>query len=237
LTPHPLPGSPEPPPAIEATPLARSLPDSQPPCRTTDAVGPRDRDALVVAYEPLIRGYARRFRLQPHDLDDVVQEACLEVTKRLDDFQFQEKASGLRSWLYRIVRAKAIDLIRRQARCRVLALDHVVGDEQEPACWEAEPTTVLERHGREALGRDLVERLRRESSELSFRVFVMRILEERSVDETAATLDLSSEQVWYRQYRQVRRLRALAQLYTDEAIGDSPPGEAGRGPKGRRLAA
>jgi RNA polymerase sigma-70 factor (ECF subfamily) len=191
----------------------------------------------VRAYEPVIRGYAARFRLQPHDLDDVVQEACLEVTRRLDAFRFRDGASGFRSWLYRIVRAKAVDLMRRRGRRRVVALDHVVRDEQEPACWEAEPTTRLERQGQEAAALALVERLRQESSALSFRVFAMRVLEERSVEETAVALDLTAEQVWYRQYRLLRRLRALARLGADEAAGDTPPGEAAPGPQGPRLAA
>jgi hypothetical protein len=44
----------------------------------------------------------------------------------------------------------------------------------------------------------------------------MRILEKRSVEETAAALGLTAEQVWYRQHRQVRKLRALYRLSTAE---------------------
>jgi hypothetical protein len=47
----------------------------------------------------------------------------------------------------------------------------------------------------------------------------MRCLEGREVPDVAAELGLSSEQVWYRQRRLMRKLQSRVAVFTGQAMG------------------
>jgi len=54
-----------------------------------------------------------------------------------------------------------------------------------------------------------LDQLEGQTSELNYRVFHMRVMEELSVQEVADRLDLSRQQVWYRQHRAMKAFRAI----------------------------
>jgi hypothetical protein len=53
----------------------------------------------------------------------------------------------------------------------------------------------------------------------------MRCLEGRDVPEVAAALGLSSEQVWYRQRRLMKKLQARVAVFTGQTLGGDEPEE------------
>jgi len=50
-----------------------------------------------------------------------------------------------------------------------------------------------------------------QTSELNYRIFHMRMIDELPVQEVADRLDLSRQQVWYRQHRAMESFRAIVE--------------------------
>lgn len=67
--------------------------------------------ALVDRYGPGMYGYARRLLGDHVDAGEAVQEALVSAWKSLDDF---EGRSHIRTWLYRLVHRRAVDLQRKR---------------------------------------------------------------------------------------------------------------------------
>jgi DNA-directed RNA polymerase specialized sigma24 family protein len=65
----------------------------------------------------------------------------------------------------------------------------------------------------------LLEELRQEVTETNWRLLRMRCLEGREVADVAAELGLSSEQVWYRQRRLMKKLQARVAVFTGQTLG------------------
>ena len=65
----------------------------------------------------------------------------------------------------------------------------------------------------------LLEELRQEITETNWRLLQMRCLEGRDVPDVAAELGLSSEQVWYRQRRLMKKLQARVAVFTGQKFG------------------
>jgi len=57
----------------------------------------------------------------------------------------------------------------------------------------------------------------------------MRCLEGREVAEVAAELGLSSEQVWYRQRRLMKKLQARVAVFTGQTLGSEDEGAGDEG--------
>ena len=65
-------------------------------------------------YSDLIRRFAIKQGLRSADLDDCVQDVWSTVASNLAHFEYRENRSGLRAWLYTLVRSKAVDLLRQK---------------------------------------------------------------------------------------------------------------------------
>jgi RNA polymerase sigma-70 factor (ECF subfamily) len=179
--------------------------------------GDARRFALIVR-----RHQARVYRLafslvrNESDANDIVQEAFLRVYRKRDAF---EGDSAFYTWLYRIVRNLAIDLLRRPYRGRVEleeleaigaasalsvadALDVRSPDED---LWRRE----LAAHVRQALA--LLPNIHRE-------VIVLRELLGMSYGEIAARLGCAQGTVMSRLFHARRRLKASLQTVYSDAL-------------------
>jgi RNA polymerase sigma factor (sigma-70 family) len=176
-------------------------------------------DEFYRVYDSLMRRFAISRGLAGSDVDDCLQAVWLEVASSFHDFQHPVEHSGLRSWLYMLVRSKAGDLLRRKSRRAVESLDAARETGREPVGREADPPQVMEQQWERALLETLLEELRQEISEKNWRLLQMRCLEGRDVPEVAAELGLSSEQVWYRQRRLMKKLQARVAVFTGQKLG------------------
>lgn len=157
-----------------------------------------DRDA----FERLVRRHLRaahRLALartgDPHDADDVCQEAFVRALERLEDCREPEK---FRSWLLAIVRNRATDLTRASDRSRQEPLDELGPSEigrvaSEPASEEVGAPLA-------AAIDDLPERQRR--------VVLMHDYEGWSHREVAEELDIAVGTSRYHLHEARKRLRA-----------------------------
>jgi RNA polymerase sigma factor (sigma-70 family) len=188
-------------------------------------------DEFYRVYDGLMRRFAMARGLSGSDVDDCLQAVWMEVASRLGSFERPPSQSGLRSWLYLLVRSKAGDLLRRRRRRPAESLDAAREAGHEPADRESDPSHLVDRDWEHALLETLLEELRAEISEINWRLLRMRCLEGREVPAVAAELGLSSEQVWYRQRRLMRKLQARVAVFTGQAMGSDD--EADDGDKAR----
>jgi RNA polymerase sigma-70 factor (ECF subfamily) len=146
--------------------------------------------------------------LSDAEAEDAVQEAYLRAFRGIAEFRGE---SSLKTWLGRIVVNTAREHLRR--RRPSLALSGM------------ETVTALDPERRMAQDqtRRLLEQAIEELSPAFRSVVVARLLEELSVEETAAILDLKPETVKTRLHRARRLLRAAIEKRLGAVLGEVFP--------------
>ncbi len=176
---------------------------------------------LVKQYDRRIFRMAKQITQNDEDAEDVLQETFLKAYSHLADFQGNSK---FYTWLVRIAVNEALMKLRRRRSDRTVPLDEPVdtGEDElvrEIAVWEENPE---QKYSREELGQLLDEAV--ESLKPAYRtVFVLRDIEELSIEETAEALNLSISAVKSRLLRARLQLREkLTRLFKrkgDDAFG------------------
>jgi len=164
-----------------------------------------------VAFEGLMRRYNRRlYRLARATLrdrteaEDALQDAYISAYRSMG--QFRGDAS-LSTWLSRLVLNECFARIRRSARRRNVVSIVSPGVPIESPPMFADDSDSPDRTLGRAQMRDLLERKVDELPENFRAVFVLRSVEELSVDETAGTLGIPEETVRSRHFRAKTMLR------------------------------
>lgn len=169
-----------------------------------------------VAFESLMRRYNRRLyrlaRATLHDqaeAQDALQEAYLRAYRAIEQFRGE---AALSTWLTRLVLNECLGRLRREARRHNVVpivrsnTEIAMAATPAPECEEPEKTVGV------AQMRALLERKLDELPEHFRTVFVLRSVEELSVEETAQCLEIPPETVRTRHFRAKSLLReALAQ--------------------------
>lgn len=178
-----------------------------------------------IAFEALMRQYnARLFRVarailrDDAEAEDALQDAYLNAFRHMRDF---EGESRLATWLTRIVINEALMRLRRRKRESVVV---PFSSTEHPT---EEPTPEVVDEGAESpddttLRAELRRLLERTIDDLpvAFRtVFVMREVEDMTVEETARCLGIPSATVRTRQFRARALLRAKLSQDLDLAAG------------------
>lgn len=159
---------------------------------------------LVSHYDRRIFRMAKQITQNDDDAEDVLQETFLKAYTHLDNFQGNSK---FYTWLVRIAVNEALMKLRKRRSDRTVPLDEPIdtGEDEVPreiAVWDENPE---ESYSREELGNILEQAI--ESLKPAYRtVFVLRDIEELSIEETAEALGLSISAV------KSRLLRARLQL-------------------------
>lgn len=187
-----------------------------------ERIGRRDR----VAFEAMMRQYNRRlYRVarailnQDADAEEVLQEAYLIAYQHVAEFQGKSKLS---TWLTRIVINEALQRMRSMKRHRVVIPFANVDNGEEVMTTRAEtkPETP-EKASMRAEMRRLLER-EIESLPVAFRtVFILREVEEMTVEETAECLDLTEATVRTRLFRAKSHLREALAREMDVAAANA----------------
>ena len=191
--------------------------------RALASAGADDDDAAVArriaggdraAFEALMRRQNRRLyrlaRAALHDdaeAEDALQEAYLRAYQHMGQFRAE---SSLATWLSRTVLSECLDRLRKSARRQNLV--PMVSLDADPApAMSSDEQAAPDRALLRAQVRDVVER-KLDALPEDFRlVFVMRAVEEMSVEETAQVLGIPEATVRSRHFRARGLLReALA---------------------------
>ena len=176
---------------------------------------------LMQRHNQVLYRAARSILKNDAEAEDAVQESWLQAYRAFHEFRGE---SRLATWLVRIAVNEALGRLRSVSRrAEVIPLDTTV----DSATFAGEPNMQLsesERPDRLAERSELRRVLEARIDELpeAFRsVFVLRAVEEMSVEETAAVLGIPEATVRTRHFRARSMLREALAREVDVAIADA----------------
>ncbi|MGA7634957.1 MAG: sigma-70 family RNA polymerase sigma factor [Terriglobales bacterium] len=170
------------------------------------------------AFEQLVGRYDRKlFRIAEHvtrnreDSQDVVQESFLKAFQHLGEFREQSQFS---TWLFRITVNQALMKLRKRRTTKDVSFDEGFQASEdilprEVADWAPNPEELY----RTSELRDILIKTLEELQPILRTVFVLRDIEELSVDQTAEVLAVSRAAVKARLWRARLQLRELLSEY------------------------
>lgn len=168
-------------------------------------------ELLMRRYNQRLYRVARSMLRDSAEAEDALQDAWLSAFQAMGNFRGE---ASLATWLSRVVVNQCLVRLRRQARRdNIVPMVSMGGPEDEE--YAAMPTTETETPDKALVRAELRAVLERKLDELpeAFRtVFVLRCVEELSVEETARCLDIPEATVRSRHFRARSMLReSLAQ--------------------------
>lgn len=172
------------------------------------------------AYEEIVRRFQdKAFRLafslmkNETDAQDVVQEAFLNMYRKLDTFQGQ---SAFGSWMYRVVVNAALMRLRKKKRRSEVPVSDEEGEFREDDYYVASVPEWRVRADEAAENRELRQKIIEAVDELPPKyqtVFLLKEVEGLQLKEIAVVLDLSVGGVKSRLHRARLHLRATLEPY------------------------
>jgi len=155
---------------------------------------------------------ARAILRDDAEAEDAVQDAYLKAIRAIGAFRAEAKLS---TWLTRIAANEALERLRKRKRAEVLPLE---ADVEMPPPDDAPHPDSPEQHAMRAEARRIVER-RIDALPEAFRtVFVLRMVEEMTVEETAVALAVPEATVRTRLFRARSLLRESLARELDMAV-------------------
>ena len=199
--------------------------DKTPDTELVRRVAAHDHEAfrvLMRRHNQMLYRTARSILKNEPEAEDAVQEAYLQAYCAMGDFRGDAKLS---TWLVRIVVNEAITRLHKQTRRAEVI--HLEGEDlqqdhqsSEDSMNESAPEHP-ERAAQRSESRRLLEAKIDELPEAFRTVFVLRAVEEMTVEETAAALDIPEATVRTRFFRARGLLRESLSRDIDLAHGDA----------------
>ena len=181
----------------------------------------------VGAFERLMRRHnrllyrtARAILKDDAEAEDAVQEAYLLAFRSLSTFRGDARLS---SWLVRIVANEAFARLRKRARRAAIVPLHV-DDGAEPESDATVEAPLMDRPDNRAMRSEMRRLIEARIDALpdSYRaVFVLRAVEELTVEEASVSLGIPEATVRSRFFRARNLLREALALDVDRAYGDA----------------
>ena len=184
------------------------------------------RRGNAAAFAVLMRRYNRRLYRTARAIlkddaaaEDALQEGYVAAYRHIGEFRGEAQ---LATWLTRIVVNQALQALRRNRREQVVVLfDETAAEAAESgAAAESPPSAIPENAMLRTEMRRLIERKIDELPEAYRTVFMLREVEDMTVDETAAALGIPAATVRSRLFRAKARLRESLAQEMDVATQD-----------------
>ena len=205
--------------SIEAT-VSRSTPDADVNLAARAANGDEAAfEVIMRRHNRLLFRTARSILKNDAETEDALQEAYLRAWRALATFRADSKLS---TWLVRIVINESLGRLRRHA-AQVIPLDAAMewSEHQTEAWMEDDPDQRPDRVAMRGEVRRLME-ARIDTLPDAFRtVFMLRAVEELSIEEVAVVLEIPEATVRTRFFRARGLLREGLARDVDLAIGDA----------------
>ncbi len=164
---------------------------------------------LCDVYGPMVYRWARTKGLQSTDAADVSQEVFRTVSMRIGSFRRDRPGDTFRGWLWTITHHKLGDYFRARG-----SQPQGVGGSTarlQMNDWAADDSSVLSAAEDGTIECEILHRvlqqIRLEFETTTWQAFWRTAAEGRSIDQTAAELQLSPGAVRQAKYRVLRRLR------------------------------
>ena len=161
------------------------------------------------------------------EAEDVVQEAYGRAFTHLEEFRGEARLS---TWLTRIVLNEALGRVRRRRDIVDLSVLDRIKEGQSPILLfsTSSPPASPEAEAARSQLRQMLERAVDELPHAFRAVFVMRDVEDMSIEETAAHLGIRPETVKTRLHRARRLLRSALNAQVASALKDTFPFDGAR---------
>jgi RNA polymerase sigma-70 factor (ECF subfamily) len=154
---------------------------------------------LIGPYERSVYAMALSYMKNEADAEDVAQEAFVRAFRKLSSFRAESKFS---TWLISITINEARTQLRRQALVRMESLDQLPDEDKaiSPALlrdWREIPSEAVEREEVRKMIQQAVEML----PDIYREVFLLRDIEELTINEAAEVLNISIPSIKVRLHR------------------------------------
>lgn len=169
-------------------------------------------EIIMRRYNQLLYRVARSILRNDAEAEDVMQDAYVRAYEHLSQFAGR---SEFRTWLTRIAIHEALARVRKAKRFEGPGPDHEEGEGMEQfASAQRSP----ERQVADAELRNLLEQSILELPDAYRSVYMLRDVEQMSIDEVSRVLDLSESTVKVRLHRARRALRKMIVSRTGEQV-------------------
>jgi RNA polymerase sigma-70 factor (ECF subfamily) len=174
--------------------------------------GPSDPDAwrqLVELYTPLLSSWMARYRIQPADADDLVQEVLLAVSREMPRFRHSRQPGAFRGWLRTILVHRLRNYWRKQRRP-----DAAPGAVQQQLDQLEDAASHLSHvwnrdHDQQVLNR-LLAMIQPRFAPDTWQAFHRVVIEGAAAETVAAELNISLNAVYIAKSRVLSQLRGEA---------------------------
>jgi len=206
--------------SVVRSPAAESLRDHELAARA--AAGDGSAFATIMRrHNRLLFRTARGILKSDVEAEDALQEAYLRAWRAIDGFRAEAKLS---TWLARIVINESLARLRRGRGAQVIPLDNSATETDHDAMedrMEDDPDQQPERVAMRGELRRLMEACIDRLPDAFRSVFMLRAVEEMSVEDVAIALDLPEATVRTRLFRARSLLREGLSRDIDVAMGDA----------------
>lgn len=177
-------------------------------------------EAIMRRHNRLLFRTARSILKVDAEAEDALQEAYLRAWRALSAFRAESKLS---TWLVRIVINEALGRLRKHGGAQVMPLDTAIdaADSQAEESMEDDADGRPESAAMRSDMRRLIETCIDRLPEAFRTVFMLRAVEELSVEEVAEALRLPEATVRTRYFRARGLLRESLSRHVDVAMGDA----------------
>jgi RNA polymerase sigma factor (sigma-70 family) len=182
--------------------------------RIRDAGDAESWRIFVTIYAPLVYRFASRRGLQDADAADLSQDVMEKVARAIRAFEYQPAKGRFRDWLLTITRRQVAQFHESRARCPEQLCGSVEleqlgkGTDRPDADWNEDfNARVLQ---------VALDRARLRFEPMTWRAFECVWLENRTAAETADTLSLHIESVYYAKSRVLKQLRDEVQEIVED---------------------
>ncbi|HMO14787.1 MAG TPA: sigma-70 family RNA polymerase sigma factor [Pirellulaceae bacterium] len=168
-----------------------------------------DWDVFVDLYQPFIQRVLRCRHIPQTDIEDLCQDIFACVVKGFNSFRHNGRPGAFRTWLGKIISHRVWKFYQDRPDTEVRKISDTALSEiaSHPAeleqQWEAE-------HDQYLIHR-LLEIIKPEFTETTWRSFLECVIKGRDVEDVAAELKLSTNAVAIARSRVMRRLRVFSQ--------------------------
>jgi len=187
-----------------------------------------DRDswrAFFDLYWRMLYNVARRAGLGEADAQDVVQETVVAVARQMPEFRYDRSRGTFKHWLFRIVRRRVADHLRRvyrQPPKGELTFDPIAEDD-ESAPVEADGNAgqfgaAWEQEWEQAVFDAAVTRVREQANPKHFQVFDYCVRQGWPASKVGATLGLNAAQVYLARHRVSQAVKSAARAINEERL-------------------
>lgn len=165
-------------------------------------------DQFVSIYEPLVFRLARSKGFQDADAREISQEVLISVSRAVSRWQPDAEAGRFRDWLFRIARNLMINFMTRRHHQSIASgnsqISELLDQRVDPACDESD---AFDLEYRREVFRWAAEQVQTQVKEATWQAFWLTSVEQKTVAETAAYLDLSVGAIHIARSRVRARLR------------------------------